>query len=82
MMNLKRFKVNLMACEFRNELLNFATNVRTSQQTSECCSEKLAEIDNNILQNLKLIVTEFKWFTCGFYLVTNEAILYVWLATV
>lgn len=68
-----------MACEFRNELLNFATNMQTSQQTSECCSEKLAEIDNNILQNLKLSVTEFKWFTYGFYLVINEAILYVWL---
>ena len=57
-----------MACEFRNELLNFATNVQTSQQTSGCCSEKSAEIDNNILQNLKLSVTESKWFTYIWYL--------------
>ena len=68
-----------MACEFRNELLNFATNVRTSQQTSEWCGENLAEIDNNVLQNLKLRVTEFKWFAYGFYPVINKAILYVWL---
>ena len=42
-----KFLIHKPACEFRNELLNFATNLQTSQRTSECCSEKLAEIDNN-----------------------------------
>ena len=41
-----KFLIHKPACKFRNELLNFATNLRTSQRTSECCSEKLAEIDN------------------------------------
>ena len=35
------------ACEFRNELLNFGTNFRTSQRSSEYYSEKLSEIDCN-----------------------------------
>ena len=33
------------ACEFWNELLNFATNFRTSQRSSESYNEKLPEID-------------------------------------
>ena len=33
------------ACEFGNELLNFAMNFRTSQRSSKYYSEKLAEID-------------------------------------
>ena len=39
------------ACEFWNELLNFATNFRTSQRSSECYSEKLSEIDCNIVSD-------------------------------
>ena len=41
-----KFLIHNPVCEFRNELLNFATNLRTSQRTSECSCEKLAEIDN------------------------------------
>ena len=36
------------ACEFWNELLNFATNFRTSQRSSESYNEKLPEIDCNV----------------------------------
>ena len=40
------------ACEFWNELLNFATNFRTSQRSLEYYVEKLAEIDCKFQKSL------------------------------
>ena len=41
-----------LVCEFHYELLNFATNFRSSEKSSEHFSEKLVEIDCNILNGL------------------------------
>ena len=49
------------ACEFWNELLNFATNFRTSQQSSESYNEKLPEIDCNYNHHLRVRFVEL-WF--------------------
>ena len=55
-------------CEFWNELLNFATNFRTSQRSSESYNEKLPEIDcNNLVWQWLCtkfeISPEFQWTT-------------------
>ena len=34
-------------CEFHNEILNFVTTLRSSEQSSKSFSENLTEIDNN-----------------------------------
>ena len=48
------------ACESWNELLNFATNIRTSSRSSEYYCEKLSEIDcKTSLQNDKLQQPDF-----------------------
>ena len=52
------------ACEFWNELLNFATNFRTSQRSSESYNEKLPEIDCNCIskvQNQTLMRFRCEW---------------------
>ena len=46
------------ACEFYNELLNFATNSRTSQRSSESYSEMLPEID---CKKKRLFVLGHRW---------------------
>ena len=47
------------ACEFWNELLNFATNSRTSQRSSEYYSEKLSEIDCKTIGSPKIGLESF-----------------------
>ena len=52
------------ACEFWNELLNFATNFRTSQRSSESYNEKLPEIDCK--HNLYTCKCSFSYFSSLF----------------